>query len=141
MKNVIVGVVLLILCVACSDDMVPTVPGLPASHLLITIDPVVDTTCAEAIMLTGTVLGAGGIPAGGENVTFEIVPGSPMPGSLTGTFSPVNTMTDILGLYSVDFTLDPGECASCVGGTVCSLRIRATAAGEQSNDVLITETL
>ena len=146
MRNLIAVVALLVLCLACdSDDAGSLFPGLPAistSNLLVTADPVIDTVCTDIVALTGTVLGGGGLPMSGQQVTFEIVPGSPSPASLTGAFNPVTALTDRTGLYTVDFTLDQQECQNnCINVTSCSLSIRATAAGQQSNEIAIEERL
>ena len=70
------------------------------------------------------------------------MPGTATPATLTGTFNPVSTTSNILGIYSVNFTLDPTECQNnCIGGTPCGLEVRATADGVQSNVMPITESL
>ena len=143
MRKLTVVIALLVLCAGCNSDVVDVLPDLPGSNILFTADPVVDTTCAEEVQLVGTLLGGTGLPVGGAPVTFEIVPGSANPASLTGVFDPVSTSTNAFGVYAVGFTLDQQVCQSdcTVPGTVCTLSLRATADGVQSNEIPITETL
>ena len=138
--NWIVLIVLVILCVGCNNnDPLDVVPDL---HILITSDPVIEVDCTDTVLLVGTVLGNLGLPSPNEPVSFEIVPGSATPSTLTGTFSPLPKSTDAVGLYSITFVLDQTECQNnCIGATACSLNIRATSDGIVSNHITISENL
>ena len=51
-------------------------------------------------------------------------------------------MTDGNGSYSVNFMLNLESCyVQCLGSTACSIVVRATAAGLDSNAVVIVDSL
>ncbi len=145
MRKIIVAVTLALLCSACSDDENPVdtiLGGLPTIHLLVTADAVIDTDCTDQILLVGTVLDGSSLPISGAQVTLEVVPGTPAPGTLTGTFTPASPTTDLFGAYAASFILDGAGCmASCIGATNCTLDLQATVSGVPSNPLTVTETL
>lgn len=145
MRRITVAVALVLLCGACSDDENPVdtiLGGLPTTHLLVTSDAVIDTDCTDQVFLVGTALDGSAVPISGAQVTLEVVPGTPTPGTLSGTFTPTSPTTDLFGAYATSFTLDGTECmASCTGAAVCTLDLQATISGVVSNTVTITESL
>ena len=145
MRRFLVVLVLGLLCGACSDDENPVdtiLGGLPTTHLLVTGDAVIDTDCTDQVLLVGTVLDGSALPISGAQVTLEVVPGTPAPGTLTGTFTPASPTTDLFGVYAASFSLDGAECmASCIGATNCTLDLQATVSGVVSNTVAVTENL
>jgi hypothetical protein len=111
-----------------------------ALHVLSTLDPVIDSSCAEVILLTGQLLDVNARPMAAEAVTMGIA--SSIPEGLAGLFNPLTAVTDGNGAYSVYFMLSFASCQTqCVGPTACSIVVRATAAGLDSNAVVIVDSL
>jgi len=118
---------------------IQVIQGNPTSHTLTTNDAIITGSCADSVNLTGTLLGSSG-PISGVPVTFSEV-SNPTPSTLSGNFVPQATVTDSNGSYTVTYTLDSVKCNDSCVSSACSIKIKATAAGLPSNEVLVTDNL
>ena len=114
---------------------IQVIQGTPGSHVLNAADAVFNT-CSEVIVITGTVENSNGGPLSNAQVTFTIL-SETVVGLLTP--NPQSTTTDSNGEYSVNGLLDNGKCSTCAGAATCEVRLRAIAAGLQSNEIRITD--
>jgi len=111
--------------------------GTASQHTLGAFPDAIFSTCSDVITLRGTVVGNSG-PLSGALATVSIISQSP---AGVGSIPAGTDLTDTNGEYSVTLNINSAVCDPDCTTIACTIDVRATAAGAQSNVVTLNDGL